>query len=333
MTLSLPNSRAGLTAALLLCLVNTVCHAHKMAPVLITISQQNSTEYRAVWSFSRDEGTVNTTDLSLAFSPVCQLSTGVKLTVDGNRWIREEYFDCDAEPDVTHAIEVQGLHLVDTSIAVRFINEAGNEQIKVLDEHSGTLTLSREDVSDSVFIQYLYWGVQHILAGADHVLFVVALCFLAGGALRKLIGLITAFTVSHSITLSAAALGWVNLSTRPVEALIALSIALVAADLVKNTQHSHRITVNYWPIVFVFGLLHGLGFAGALSEYGLPQAAMLKALLAFNLGVEMGQLCLVLACTLFIGIVHKFKEPGWLNPIVGLGIGCTAGFWFVACVA
>jgi hydrogenase/urease accessory protein HupE len=137
---------------------------------------------------------------------------------------------------------------------------------------------------------YALLGVEHILSGLDHLLFVVGLLFLVGFN-RRLFWTITAFTVAHSLTLALSALGWLTLRSPPVEAAIALSIVLVAAEAL----HDRSTLSRRWPAVvaFLFGLVHGLGFAGALAEIGLPQQHLLMALLSFNLGVEAGQLLVV----------------------------------------
>src|SRR6185295_8055145 len=126
--------------------------------------------------------------------------------------------------------------------------------------------------------------------GFDHLLFVLALVILVNGV-RRLIATVTAFTVAHSLTLVAATLGWVHVPGPPVEATIALSIVFVAAEIVRGRRGMESLTERFpWVIAFVFGLLHGFGFASALSEVGLPQTAIPVALLLFNVGVEIGQL-------------------------------------------
>jgi len=149
---------------------------------------------------------------------------------------------------------------------------------------------------------YSVLGIEHILTGVDHLLFVLALLFLVGFN-RQLFWTITAFTVAHSVTLASSALGWLTLRSPPVEATIALSIVLVAAEAL----HGRATLSRRWPslVAFLFGLVHGLGFAGALKEIGLPQNHLIIALLTFNAGVEVGQLLTVGAAYLvyraFIG--------------------------------
>ncbi|QHI99726.1 HupE/UreJ family protein [Xylophilus rhododendri] len=137
---------------------------------------------------------------------------------------------------------------------------------------------------------YTVLGVEHILSGIDHLMFVIGLLFLVG-LNRRLVGTITAFTAAHSLTLAASALGWLTLRPPPVEACIALSIVLVCAEAMRDRQTLSR----RWPalVAFLFGLVHGLGFAGALKDIGLPQHNITVALLGFNIGVEAGQLLVV----------------------------------------
>lgn len=174
---------------------------------------------------------------------------------------------------------------------------------------------------------YLTLGVEHILSGFDHLLFVIALLFLVGFR-RQLVTTITAFTVAHSLTLALSALGWLVLRPPPVEASIALSILLVAREALNDQPTLAR----RWPAVvaFVFGLLHGLGFAGALSEIGLPHDHMLVALLTFNLGVEVGQLFVVGLCFAAWRWLGRSGRYAWLRTPALYGIGALAGYWTFA---
>src|SRR6185503_11372371 len=177
---------------------------------------------------------------------------------------------------------------------------------------------------------YTVLGVEHILTGYDHLIFVLALLFLVGFN-RRLLLTITAFTVAHSLTLALSALGWLTLRPPPVEATIALSIMLVAWEaLRKDTTLSKR-----WPalVAFLFGLVHGLGFAGALKEIGLPQKHLSVALLTFNVGVELGQLLVV---AISFGIYRAFsRQPQFVaarTPAL-YAIGGLAAYWSIARIA
>jgi len=183
---------------------------------------------------------------------------------------------------------------------------------------------------------YLGLGVEHILLGIDHLLFVLALLLLVRGW-RRVIVTITSFTLAHSITLAAATLGFVYVPQRPVEAVIALSIVLVAAELVHRERGRTSLAQQWpWAIAFTFGLLHGFGFAGALNEIGLPQQAIPLSLLFFNIGVEMGQILFIVAVYVVWALLKRLvmRLPA---PITSYGpayaIGTVAAFWTIERIA
>jgi hydrogenase/urease accessory protein HupE len=171
---------------------------------------------------------------------------------------------------------------------------------------------------------YVMLGVEHILSGIDHLLFVIGLLFLVGFN-RSLLWTITAFTVAHSLTLASSALGFLVLRSPPVEASIALSIVLVAVEALNTEQTFAR----RWPalVAFLFGLVHGLGFAGALKEIGLPDSHMLVALLTFNVGVEIGQLMTVAAAWALWRAVSRWPSVALARTAALYGIGTMASFW------
>jgi len=174
---------------------------------------------------------------------------------------------------------------------------------------------------------YTVLGVEHILSGYDHLMFVLALLFLVGFN-RRLVWTITAFTAAHSVTLALAALGLLTLRSPPVEATIALSIVLVAGEAL----HTRQTLARRWPAVvaFLFGLVHGLGFAGALKEIGLPQNHLSVALLTFNVGVELGQLLVVgLAYLIYRALVGWPKFAVARAPAL-YAIGSVAAYWSIS---
>ena len=178
-------------------------------------------------------------------------------------------------------------------------------------------------------------GVEHIIFGIDHLLFVLALLLIVKG-IGKLVKTVTAFTIAHSITLVLAALGFVHVPGPPVEAIIALSIAFVAMEIIRQRQGHEGITARSpWLVAFTFGLLHGFGFAGALSEIGLPEQEIPLSLLFFNVGVEAGQLLFVGAVLAFTFLIKKTKVelPKWAPLIPPYAIGSLAMFWVIERVA
>jgi hydrogenase/urease accessory protein HupE len=169
------------------------------------------------------------------------------------------------------------------------------------------------------------------LGGIDHLLFVLALLILVTNT-RTLIWTITAFTAAHSLTLAAATLGLVQVPQAPVEAVIALSIMFVASEIVHVSQGRPGLTQRRpWIVAFVFGLLHGFGFAGALNEIGLPEQSIPLALLLFNVGVELGQLGFIGAVLLTYAILNNYvhKLPQWANQIPAYLIGSVAAYWTI----
>jgi hypothetical protein len=179
--------------------------------------------------------------------------------------------------------------------------------------------------------RYLVLGGEHILFGIDHLLFVLGLLLLLSG-LGPLVMTITAFTVAHSITLGLAVLGYVPVAQGPVEAGIALSIVLLAREIVMG-HRGRRHLVHRWPwvVAFVFGLLHGLGFAGALGEIGLRGSDIPGALLFFNVGVEAGQLAFVLALIALSRIARDYADRVLprVQPVLGYALGSLATLWFI----
>lgn len=173
---------------------------------------------------------------------------------------------------------------------------------------------------------YVVLGVEHILAGIDHLLFVISLLFLVSFN-RKLVYTISAFTLAHSLTLGLSALGLLTLRSPPVETTIALSIMLVAGEALNKEQTLSR----QWPalVAFLFGLVHGLGFAGALAKIGLPQQHLFVALLTFNVGVEIGQLLVVgLAYVAYRALASRPQFLAARTPAL-YAIGGVAAFWSI----
>ena len=173
---------------------------------------------------------------------------------------------------------------------------------------------------------YVVLGIEHILTGIDHLMFVIALLFLVGFN-RRLLWTITAFTVAHSVTLALSALGVIALRAPPVEATIALSIVLVAVEALDRKQTFAR----RWPaiVAFLFGLVHGLGFAGALKEIGLPHNHLLVALLTFNVGVELGQLFVVTAAFVIYKSLARMPKLALARVASLYVIGSVAAWWSI----
>lgn len=202
-------------------------------------------------------------------------------------------------------ISIDGLAATRTDVLARVQRADGTSQTVRVTPRSPAFTVSAAAGPGEVMKTYFVLGVDHILLGIDHLLFVLALLFLVRNWPR-LVGTVTAFTLAHSLTLAAATLGWVQVPQAPVEAAIALSIVFVAAEVLHARQGRPGLAARMpWVVAFVFGLLHGLGFAGALREVGLPEHAIPLALAFFNIGVEAGQLLFIAAFFLLVWAVSK----------------------------
>jgi hydrogenase/urease accessory protein HupE len=178
---------------------------------------------------------------------------------------------------------------------------------------------------------YFITGIDHIVFGYDHLLFVVALVLLLSG-FWTVVKAVTAFTVAHSLTLIGTTLGLVGLPQRPVESVIALSILFLAVEIVKRKPGEQRLSERIpWVVAFGFGLLHGFGFAGALQEIGLPESDVPTALLTFNLGVEAGQVAIVAATAVLLAILQKWSASmqSIIIKAATYTIGIIASFWSI----
>ena len=173
---------------------------------------------------------------------------------------------------------------------------------------------------------FLILGIKHILTGYDHLLFLLTIIVL-GGSLKSLLKIITAFSISHSITLTLAVLNIFTLPARFVEAMIALSIIYVAAEnLWRDPEKAARWR---WLLTLGFGLIHGLGFAGVLREMALPKASLVSSLLSFNLGVELGQIAIVSVVYFILVFLKRWSWSSSLRWALSMGAGIIGVFWFI----
>jgi len=232
-------------------------------------------------------------------------------------------------------IQIEGLNQTSTDVLVRFDFADGVSETRRLTAADPSFTVPTQPSRLEVVQTYFLYGVEHILLGIDHLLFVLALLLLVKGV-RRIIVTITAFTVAHSITLASATLGFVYMPGPPIEATIALSIAFVAAEIIHSRQGKPGLTKRYpWVVAFIFGLLHGFGFASALAEVGLPQQSIPIALLFFNVGVETGQLLFIAAVFATIALANQITrrisvpQPAWLWAVPPYVIGSLAAFWVI----
>lgn len=234
---------------------------------------------------------------------------------------------------IGESIGVEGIAESRANVLLRLVLTDGRSIRHVLTPESPYFTVPEQEGVSTVMVSYGWIGIEHILMGFDHLLFVLGLVLLVHGG-KRLVATITSFTIGHSVTLALAVLGWIHVPQPPIEAGIAFSIYILAIHIVPgDEQQSSRSWINRFPWVMagLFGLLHGLGFAGALAEVGLPDGEIPLALFSFNIGIELGQLAFVLVVW-GIGIgIHSFSHAWltrpvqWIPPYV---IGSLAIFWF-----
>lgn len=234
-------------------------------------------------------------------------------------------------------IEFRGLQATITDVIVRVKMLDGSVTTTLVHPSQPWVDIEIAAGPFQVAKTFVSQGIDHILFGFDHLLFVLALLLIARD-LRALFFTVTAFTVAHSITLSLATLGFVNVPGPPVEAAIALSILLLAAEIVRIRNGLPSLTAERpWVVAFAFGLLHGLGFAGALSQLSLPSGDIPLALLFFNVGVEIGQLLFIAAILVVVASARVLRFPPLLGrsafAFTTYAIGIVASFWFIERVA
>ncbi len=286
--------------------------AHEMSMAEMEIRETTSGEFIWQWSASNDKR-AGVGDLRPQWPGTC--STQVYMLRCG-------------EKGLAGSFSIDGIGSSYSAALVKIYWLDGQSSVYTLTKSQPTVQLfgsaqDRRTLSD-IAAAYTVLGVEHILGGYDHLLFVFGLLFLVGFQ-RKLVWTITAFTAAHSITLASAALGMLTLRSPPVEACIALSIVLVAGEAM-----SQRTTLaKRWPalLAFIFGLVHGLGFAGALKEIGLPQHYLPTALLTFNLGVEIGQLLTVMSVWLVWYVIRRWPAASRFRTPLLYGIGAMAAYW------
>ncbi len=243
----------------------------------------------------------------------------------GSALIQRWQVSCDLSTGILH---ISGLTRTLTDVLVRIVTLDGESRSVLLRSDAPSLNLG--DPAPPV-TSYLRLGIDHLLFGIDHILFVIGLVLFIRNR-WMLLKTITAFTVAHSITLALSVLELVQIPQQPVEAVIALSILFLARELMVPEERQSVITrLRPWIMAFAFGLLHGFGFAGALSDIGLPKDQLALSLLLFNVGIEVGQLLVIavlLAGAWLLTRLARSRLPFWRQAFTVL-MGSLAGFWTI----
>lgn len=312
----------------LLMLFGTAAVAHEVRPAFLDIRETAPDAFTVFWKVPA-QGRMRLA-LDAHLPKQCVERAAPIRSFEGSAYLERRVVDCagglrDGE------IVVDGLKATLTEALVRIEYQNGGTEVARLMPDAPSFTAAGAQTSLEVARTYFLLGVEHILLGFDHLIFVLALMLLIHDRLM-LFKTITAFTVAHSITLAGASLGYFSLPQKPVEATIALSIAFVASELLKARPNEVRLAEAYpWLVAFAFGLLHGFGFSGALKEIGLPQSDVPISLLTFNLGVEAGQILFV-ATALAIAWAERAAigfHPAFARRAMAYAIGTSAMLWFI----
>ena len=306
--------------------------AHALQPGYLSIEALNHEVFRIFWRKPDVRGRPMPIEVSLPAR--CEPRVAVPVRFDGQAWSSGWIATCNgglAGGDIA----IPGLDATETDVLVRLDTGDGVVSTHRLTPTQHTFTVPQKPDGGEILVSYGSLGIEHILEGWDHLLFVFCLLLLISNRWR-LLGAITAFTIAHSITLVGATLGWLALPSPPVEAVIALSILFLASEILAKRQGELRLSQRApWMVTFAFGLLHGFGFAGALAEIGLPPRDVPLALLAFNLGVEAGQLIFVGAIIAVFYASQKLageslsRHHGLLQMSSAYVIGGLSAFWLV----
>ena len=307
--------------------------ADEFRPAYLQLRQLDASTYEVLWKLpALDEST--TLKLRPQFPPGTQAITPLRSSYAAGTAVQRWRVQVDGGL-AGKAIEFPNLAASRIDVLVRVERSDGTAQVGRVLPLTPRFVVTASPGALEVAQTYTVLGIEHILTGFDHLLFVLALLILVQGT-RRLIATITAFTLAHSLTLFAATLGWINVPGPPVEAVIALSIVFVAGEIVHARQGRPGLTQRRpWIVAFSFGLLHGLGFAGALAEVGLPPLSIPTALLFFNVGVEIGQLIFIALVLALVAIGRhlvarlQWQAPGWWWRVPPYAIGGIASFWVV----
>jgi hydrogenase/urease accessory protein HupE len=304
-------------------------NADEIRPALLDIKEQNTGLFAVTWKVPTRGNKVLAIAPQLPESLVLVGSPSVQ-DVPGAR-IEHSTYKNTAESLTGQTIVIDGLSAVQTDVLLLIQLQDGTQHSAILRPASPEFTIPLEASKLQVAGDYWRMGTIHILEGVDHLLFVLALLLIVTG-FKQLLTAVTAFTVAHSITLALATLGMVHVPAAPTEAIIALSILFLATEIVHKHTGQISLTERYpWVIAFVFGLFHGLGFAGALSEIGVPQHEVPLALFMFNVGVETGQLLFIAVVLSLIALLKRLPltAPQGAWRVLPYSIGSMAAFWTI----
>jgi hydrogenase/urease accessory protein HupE len=303
--------------------------AHEVRPAYLQLHQTGADTYDVLWKVPA-VGDNMRLSLYVQLPQTCSNLKQPRGIFANNAYTEQWSIECQAGL-AGSTVRIEGLNATLTDVLVRVERLDGSSQVTRVISSSPSFVVEAMPRRFEVARTYLVLGIEHILTGVDHLLFVSGLLLLVSGV-RRLLLTVSAFTLSHTVTLTLATLGFVHVPPAPVEAVIALSILFVAWEVLrKDTSPNGLAQRKPWLVAFSFGLLHGLGFAGGLSAAGLPASHIPLALGFFSAGVEVGHFSFVGAALLTIWALRRWTSrlPSWSWRIAPYAIGSCASFWLI----
>ena len=322
--------RLAFRLILLLATLEGYIFAHEMRPAYLQLRQTGADSYDIFWKVPA-VGDDLRLSLYVRFPHNCSNVTEPRGSFANNAYTEQWKVKCMGGL-AGETLRIAGLTATLTDALVRVERLDGSYQTLRLTSSSPSFVVEAAPLRFEVARTYLGLGIEHILTGVDHLLFVSGLLLLVSGV-RRLLFTVSAFTLSHTVTLTLATLGFVHVSPAPVEAVIALSILFVAYEVLRKRENPEGLAQRKpWLVAFSFGLLHGLGFAGGLSAAGLPAGHIPLALGFFSAGVEVGHFSFVATALLMMAMARKsvLKLPDWSRRIPPYAIGGMASYWLIA---
>ena len=306
-----------------------LAHAHETRPAYLRIQEIAPGRFSVLWRTPAVGGVPLSIVLQLP-DGITNLKPPLIQTLADSR-VERRWIDTGRGGLAGRRMELLGLQYTITDVLVRVELLDGRSWTTIVRPSRPWLEIAASQSSWQVAWTYVVEGIRHILLGPDHLLFVLGLMLIVQGRMM-LLKTITAFTAAHSITLAIATLGYASLPLPPLEAAIALSILFLGPEIVRRQRGETSLTIRYpWVIAFLFGLLHGFGFASGLSLAGIPRADIPVALFFFNVGVELGQLVFVFTA---LALAKSFRVlnvrwPRWATALPGYVVGSLGAFWVI----
>jgi hydrogenase/urease accessory protein HupE len=306
--------------------------AHEVRPGLLELRETAPGTYSLLWK--KPAGGETEIDMAPAIPVGCELSTADQEPLTPGAFVMRGVLRCEGGLQ-GKTLAIGGLESTVTDVIVRVEMLDGRKWTTIVHPSQPWVQIAASQTRMAVVGNFIVEGIRHILFGADHMLFVLGLLLIVKNR-WMLLKTITAFTIAHSITLGIATLGYANAPVVPLNAAIALSILFLGPEIVRSWRGETSFTIrNPWVVAFAFGLLHGFGFASALTSAGLPRSDLPLALLSFNVGVEIGQVAFV-ALVLLLERSFRILEirwPRWAKALPGYTVGSLGAYWTIQRVA